>query len=76
MVDVMNGNFDKAMRDLNRYLQTNGVISEVKSRAHRIKPCEERSMQKAKRLANIRKYSKTGNKKFPRSLQIFGSSAV
>lgn len=76
MVDVINGNLEKAMRDLNRYLQTNGVISEVKARAHFVKPCQERATKRAKRLANIHKYTKSGSKKGPRSLQIFDSSGL
>lgn len=56
MIEVFNGNVEKALRDVNRMLQLNGVVSEVKSRTHHVKPCQERAAKRAKRLANIRKH--------------------
>ena len=56
MIDVNNGNLDRAMKDMNRILQVNGVVAEVKLIGHNVKPCEKRSLKKAERLMNIKKY--------------------
>jgi ribosomal protein S21 len=56
LVEVTNGNIDRAMKDMNRVLQLNGVVAEVKARGHYLKPCEKRNAKKAERLVNIKKY--------------------
>ena len=78
MVDVINGNVEKAMRDVSRMLQINGVISEVRSRTHYVKPCQERSLKKAKRIANIRKYAspKTQKRNSRSSVSIFSANII
>ena len=78
MIEVINGNVEKAFRDLARTLQVNGTISEVKNRGHFIKPSEARSLKKAKRLINIRKYAlpKSQKKASRYSVSIFSPTIL
>ena len=77
MVEVFNGNIDKAIRDVNRMLQLNGVVSEVKARGHHVKPCQDRASKKAARYANIRKHtSKSGKKAAKYMLSIFNPNIL
>jgi ribosomal protein S21 len=74
MIEVVNGNIDKALRELSRTLQTGGVFAELKGRPHYFKPSQKRAIKAAARAANIRKYTSTkANKKSRQSISIFSS---
>jgi len=72
MVDVINGNIDKAFRELSRSLQTCGVLAEIKARPHYFKPCQKRALKAASREANRRKYT-SPKKRSRQSISIFSS---
>jgi len=76
LIEVINGNVEKAIRDVNRMLQLNGVVREVKARAHYLKPSQQRAMKKAKRQANILKYAMKSNRKSKYMLSIFNPNLL
>lgn len=45
-VQVVNGQFDKALRIFSKKVQTNGKLKEVRDRMHYEKPCAKRKMAK------------------------------
>jgi len=45
-VDVYNGNFDKALRTFRKKIQKDGLIQEVRDRAHFEKPSDTRRLAK------------------------------
>jgi ribosomal protein S21 len=77
LIDVLNGNLDKALREHFKKQQENRISLEVKKRAHYMKPCEKRNLKEAQRMANRRKYIKMakGKKRSKRELpMLFATS--
>ncbi|QEK38821.1 30S ribosomal protein S21 [Candidatus Cytomitobacter primus] len=54
-VNVINNDVSRAMRELKKYGQRNGVFSEWKNRKYRLKPSEEKARKKAERIRRIAK---------------------
>ena len=76
MIDVVNGNIDKALREHFKRQQENRVSLELRKRSHYMKPCEKRNLKDAQRIANRRKYIKLakGKKRNRRELPILFTS--
>lgn len=76
LIDVINGNLDKALREHFKKQQENRVSLELRKRVHYMKPCEKRNLEKAQRLANRRKYIKMakGKKRSRRELPMLFAS--
>ena len=72
MIDIINGNIDKALREHFKRQQENKISLEIRKRSHYLKPCEKRNLDKAQKLANIRKYIKMskGKKRSKRELPV------
>ena len=57
-VNVRDGNVDKAMRMFKQKVAKNGVPSEVKKRAHAVKPGDKRRAAKKEGIKNTQKRNK------------------
>ena len=57
-IEVRRGNVEQAMRVLNRKVQKEGIVKELKMRQYFEKPSEKKRRKKKEKIANVRKRMK------------------
>ena len=61
VVEVQNGDVERALRKLKKKVQNEGIFQELKKRECYVKPSEQKRRARAQSLARIRKKSRMDN---------------